>query len=64
MWMFDIESFKFPITVLIKDPSQDLFFEKEQTSKEKVVKSWLKYFKKSDSVVVLKHDDHWLCVNN
>lgn len=28
MWIFEIESFKFPITVLIKDPNQDLFLRK------------------------------------
>lgn len=33
MCMFEIESFIFPITVLIKDPSQDLFLQKEKYKK-------------------------------
>ena len=30
MWMFEIESFRFPIIVSTKDPSHDLFFEVKQ----------------------------------
>jgi len=26
MWMFEMESFRFPIIVLINDPNQDLFW--------------------------------------
>lgn len=28
IWIFDTESFKFPIIVLIRDPNHDLFFKK------------------------------------
>lgn len=33
MWIFEIESFKFPITVLIKDPNQDLFLRRKAKKK-------------------------------
>lgn len=33
MWIFEIESFKFPIIVLIKDPNQDLFLRRKAKKK-------------------------------
>ena len=35
IWMFEIESFKFPIIVLISDPNHDLFFQSRQQRKFK-----------------------------
>lgn len=59
IWIFDMESFRFPITVLIKDPSQDLFFVIEQTSKEKVVNYGRNISRKGlrTLIVTWKHDD-------
>ena len=36
MWIFEMESFKFPIIVLIREPNQDLFFQKKKKNEIKV----------------------------